>query len=326
MAYKLQSEEPISEGVRRIAREQLEKAIAQLNGETEDGPDEAVHDVRKRLKKLRALLRLVRDEVGSKTYKQENACFRDAGRQLSDVRDAQVRIETLDKLVKHFSDTIAPTAFQSVREILEKRYELIQQEARQDNSAQITVVPILQAALDRVETWPITHNNWSALEGGLKWVYQCGSQNFLMACDRPTAEHLHEWRKRVKDLWYHLCILKPIWPDFLSELSDQLKVLADDLGDDHDLAVLGQFMTENPELFAAQEQLNILSTLIQQRQQQLQTHARFLGQRIYAEKPKAFVKRMEAYWQTWQAEVQQRQALYSIPSQLMNHLPAIEAL
>lgn len=35
---------------------------------------------------------------------------------------------------------------------------------------------------------------------------------------KPSVENLHEWRKRVKDLWYQVRLLTPLWPGMLKEI------------------------------------------------------------------------------------------------------------
>jgi hypothetical protein len=71
----------------------------------------AVHEARKDLKKLRAVLRLVRDDLGDAVYRSENVRFRDAGRMLSGARDAHVRVETLAALRERFDDASRLTAW-----------------------------------------------------------------------------------------------------------------------------------------------------------------------------------------------------------------------
>jgi hypothetical protein len=40
----------------------------------------------------------VREDLGDEAYREENVSFRDAGRLLSELRDVQVLVETVDKL------------------------------------------------------------------------------------------------------------------------------------------------------------------------------------------------------------------------------------
>src|SRR5919205_78895 len=90
--------ELLCDGIRRIARGRIDHAIDELRGRTDSTPVQAVHEARKDMKKLRALLRLVRGELGGKTFARENACFRDATRELAGARDSDVMLETLAQL------------------------------------------------------------------------------------------------------------------------------------------------------------------------------------------------------------------------------------
>jgi hypothetical protein len=54
--YRLQADEKLSQGVKRIAFEQIDEALAHLQSSGND-LDKAVHESRKNLKKLRGLLR-----------------------------------------------------------------------------------------------------------------------------------------------------------------------------------------------------------------------------------------------------------------------------
>src|SRR4051794_31867359 len=103
--------EPGAADVGRILRKQVGKALEALNT---DGPlaDEVVHDARKRLKKARALLRLLREALGPRIYRRENACLRDAGRPLTEVRDAKVLVDTFDELAEHCDYQVAEQIWQ----------------------------------------------------------------------------------------------------------------------------------------------------------------------------------------------------------------------
>lgn len=306
MAYHLQPQESVSAGIKRITYEQIDKAIDRLTTESDHDRGEAIHDARKSFKQLRAVVRLVRDEIGKSAYHRENACFRDAGRLLSEARDAQVRIETLDALTQHFADSVTPEAFSNIRRVLQEYRDSADETLMNDDDAICSAVDLIKTARDRVADWKIKSNQWPALEGGLKRVYKRGYLAYQTVQDQPTVENLHEWRKRVKYLWYHLKIICPIWPDMLGELSDQLHHLANYLGDDHDLAILRQFITAHSEqLKDFEDEVSVLVALIDRRRVQLQSDANLLGQRVYAEKASSFVKRLQAYWQAWRLELKQ---------------------
>jgi CHAD domain-containing protein len=74
MGYFFQGQETLSDGVKRIAREQFDKIVQHIKS-AKKNRDEAIHDIRVMLKKLRSLLRLVQvkhDDV----LTQEKICYR----------------------------------------------------------------------------------------------------------------------------------------------------------------------------------------------------------------------------------------------------------
>lgn len=305
MPYQLQDPTRVAEEIRRIAHEQIDKILKQLMDTDASNQDQAIHNARKSLKKLRALLRLVRPQIGSKQYHQENGCFREAGHSLSAMRDAQVRLETLDTLTAHFSEQLEDDSFAAIQAVLTADYQAAEQQILQEGDAIVNAVARVKAAEERVQDWQLDASNWLMVSKGLTKVYQQGSQRFAKATKQPSVERLHDWRKRAKDLWYHLRLLKPIWPDLMQELTHQLKLLSNYLGDDHDLAVLRQTLLAAPERFAGDSEVEMLVALIDRRRSELQTAAQRLGERLYAEDPSDFVDRIETYWQVWQTEVAQ---------------------
>jgi hypothetical protein len=72
--------------------------------------------------------------------------------------------------------------------------------------------------------------------------------------------------------------------------------LSDYLGEAHDAAVLAAYIQENKGDFADEPELVSLLTRLSERQQALEVTAQSLGRRLYAERPKAFVERLSAYW------------------------------
>src|SRR5262245_38259437 len=119
MSYRLKSGEELAPGFKRIAREQMDDALAHLTGHRPgEDLDEAVHESRKCFKKVRGLLRLLRQEIGETVYQRENVCFRDAGRLLADMRDSAVMIHTLDKVLEKSPDAASAAAFGALHETL----------------------------------------------------------------------------------------------------------------------------------------------------------------------------------------------------------------
>ena len=114
MGYRFLEGETVPDGVRRIALEQIDKALELTTAGSKAGEnlDKAIHDTRVSCKKLRGLLRLVRFELDDETFKRENLFYRDANRSLSSVRDTAAMVETLDKLIERFADQLAKNAIE----------------------------------------------------------------------------------------------------------------------------------------------------------------------------------------------------------------------
>jgi CHAD domain-containing protein len=252
--------------------------------------------VRKALKKLRALVRLVRSELGDATFSRENQCFRELGQSLSSVRDRAASLESFDKLLQRQPDA---GAFGDIREHLSTRTNLELHGVPPPPLSSIQEA--LRAGLLRVSGWPIERPTWNALEWGFRKGYRDGQVAHDLAIHEPSAEHFHDWRKRVKDHLYHLRLLANIWPLPLKARRGELDDLADLLGDEHDLVELRRVLVEDlPGI--TPEVSSTLLTNIEKAAGDLRARAHFLGLRVYAERPSALVRRMRTYYDVWRAE------------------------
>jgi CHAD domain-containing protein len=276
--------------VRRIGREQVERGL----GELQD-PDRhaAVHQIRKRGKKVRALLRLVRPNA-PELYEHENAAFRDATRRVAADRDAAVTLETYDALVGRFVDAAGSRGLTPVREALLERRDAVLGE---DLTGRLEAIRVdLEAALERIETWEIEGEGFDVVAGGLAKTYGRASERMEAAYDERTSEAFHEWRKRVKYHRYHVQLLQDVWPAVMKARRSQLHELTDLLGDDHDLAVLRQDLLAETERYGGEDAVATVCALLDRRRAELQADAQLLGQRCFAEPTGRFVDRIDAYW------------------------------
>jgi len=284
MSFRIDPGAPLDAEIRRIAEEQIGKAVAELSA-PKPGEDrhEAVHDVRKRMKKLRALFRLVRggDEA---FFKAENARYRDTARTLSAARDRTALIEALDSLREHvpagLSAEAVDAAFTPLRQELEaRRREALAAEGDLDGliTATIEALHASQAALE-------------ALAFRRRKSVEIASTGFARTQDEALtalkraeksgdAEDLHELRKHVKYLGFHLALLAPLWPEAFAPMRDAAGKIGDDLGRDHDFAVL------RSEIDA--EKHALVLALMDRRQAELQREGLAASRRLLAEKPAA---------------------------------------
>lgn len=297
--YRLKRKEGAADGVRRIALGRAEKALEELGEAGQGGSAAAVHGARKDLKKLRAVLRLVRGSLDEETFATENRRYRDAGRLLGASRDAEVKLQTLAALEERFGADFSVAAAGSWRRELERDRERLADSSRGQMARRIEQASAaVGEGRARIPRWSPRQDSWKLIGPGLKRSYRLGRRAMRRTLDDPSAENVHEWRKRAKDAWYQLRLLRRAWPGPLGEMADQAHDLTDLLGDHHDLAVLAEDLGGRREV----ERREAFETLIERRQEELVGEALELGRRFYAEKPKALGRRLEACWEAWRGE------------------------
>ncbi len=158
-----------------------------------------------------------------------------------------------------------------------------------------------------IDGWELP-DRFATFAGGLEATYRRGRRGFRRAQKKATNERMHEWRKRVKYLWYQLRLLEPTAPSVLSPLVANLGDLADALGDDHDLAVLVDSLETEGDLFGGPDEVRPAIDLARRRQADLRHRAFSLGARVYAEEPEAFCTRIGAYWEIDRRQGAERRA------------------
>jgi CHAD domain-containing protein len=307
-AFRLDGEEHVPDGMRRVARGQLENGLADLDGQPSRKLDEAVHESRKRLKRLRASLRLGRGALGERTYKWENKTFRDAGRKLAGPRDAAALVKTLDDLTERFGDELGPEAMAPLRRQLKHDHDAEVKTLSENEGAIQKVRDELESAHTRTAAWTFDKKGFGALRPGLKKIYGRGRKRMRAAAGDPSTERLHEWRKRTKDLWHAEQLLRAADPKGMKKLAKRTHDLSDLLGDDHDLAVLEAYVRERPTALPDPEDRAALLAVVGRRRKTLQRKAFALGHRLYKRPPKRFVKRIERDWRKRTAGSPQRVA------------------
>jgi CHAD domain-containing protein len=294
--YRLHEDETVPDGIRRIARGQLDDASDQLGKASGRQIGYAVHETRKSLKRLRALVRVVRAALGDDTYRRENAEFREAGRLLSRSRDSKVLIETLFGLTERSSEELPVEATAELRARLEDEHEQAFDALKEDRTVVDSVLAKLKCARGRTAGWTFESDGFESLAPGLERVYRRARNRMQTAAAEPTTENLHEWRKRVKDFWHASQIVRPASPKRLKRLGKRAHQLSDLLGDDHDLALLRDYVEAHPLCFEDEETCLALQALIDRRRHALQQQSFKLGMNVFKQRPKRFADTLERGW------------------------------
>jgi CHAD domain-containing protein len=297
MPYKLMPQTKVPENVIRIVNEQIDRAIAELTDKNLE-PLTGVYQTRKRIKKIRALIRLVRKEMGE-IYNYENLLLRDVGRKLADIRDAQATVETFDKLGQRYPARFVYGAYKRARMGLEKRRQLITDNKTYLDKLINEVVGNLQSIRKRLKSWPLTTDHFSAIDVGYRKTYRRGRWLFNQALQAASPENLHELRKAVKYHWYHGRLLGKIDSKWMLKYNAAVKKMADLLGEHHDMASLHSMLLKHPERYGTYHEIRELLMLIDKRQNELWEQTKPLGNLIFLEKPRIIEKRMLEKWVNW---------------------------
>ncbi len=293
MAFRLHRNLPLTEDARGLAGGELRAAIDRL-GDESGAVDPRVHSARKSIKRVRALLRLVRVALPPRRFREHNAALRDAARGLSAARDAAVAVAALAALVPE-PDALL-TAVRN--DLVARRGDAHADPTTLTAPTTLADPTILGAAAEALRAArprlleDLDDLRWSTLEAGLEDSYGGGRTAMRAAFASPDDEAFHEWRKRAKDLWYQCQLLQGACPEQLGALETMLAELGDGLGEDHDLSVLQAAASPSPALHQR----------ISLRHQELRSALWLTGQRVYAERPRAFIRRVRTYYRVWRGD------------------------
>jgi len=287
--------EPLGEALRRMALGQLDLAIELLSGSGNLPDAKAIHETRKALKRLRALVGLLREELGEPRFKREHAILRNAARRLASARDAEVMVETLDALLQRHPRKLARR-----RPLIELRKRLVAERAAaaqrtlDDQATREEVLRELRGLRERARCWDLSDRPGIAIvEHDLRRVYRQGRERERrLTRGKGGAHAMHAWRKRVKDLRYAAEILH------LRPLARRADRLGEVLGEEHDLVVLAGLLPPPGRAplqgKRGKRARKALLKRIARRRRRLRKRALREGERLYRRRPKKFLRRVRS--------------------------------
>jgi CHAD domain-containing protein len=295
MSYGLRHGQTPGDNLRRICCKQIEAAIAIASGESKTH-DTPVHETRKHLKKTRAALRLVRKEIGRGLFREQDHRLRDVARLISEIRDAEVRLQTVRQL-QGISHRHGRATYGRLEVILTLELENFMAAFAE---WQTQAVPMLEQARSIIDDWALGQFKCKQLRRAVQASYKRGRKALAAATANPTAENFHALRTKAKVLWYQLRILRPVNPVVLKALSDDLRSLGDLLGRAHDLSFLGARLRQEDEKAEWQREGHKLLAVIEISQADLQRGAAELAEHFFAERPRDFGDRIATWLEDWE--------------------------
>jgi len=295
--FSISNTESVSINIYRILLEQFRNIL----WHSEKGQEEvhtSIHETRKSIKRIRAVLRMIRDEIGYSSYYRENTFYRDLSRELSEIRNFEVLSESINTLQKDLSNTIPREVFVLLEEELVRQRNMVR--GGQAGLSQLLkeIAGKIEVARDRIYDLPIRHNDFRVFEGGLFRMYRQGKRYLHDARQNPSPKQLHDLRKRMKYFWYQVEILQPIFPGPMRAYSRTLETISEKLGIYHDLQVLQEFLSK-PNIIPDHKISETLQEACLNRKSILLHNIWPMADIAYSEKPVALVNRLASYWKVY---------------------------
>ena len=290
----LHAGESAKAGLCRVADGSIREALERISQPSGD-PAGDVHFIRTTTKRLRAILRLFRPVISPRLFNRENARLKGIARRLAPARESVVARQTLDELLQR-------AAKPRRNALAEVSQHLEQLAPTPSNTARTKAIREAARDLARArlsfQRLRITSDEWHAFGPGLHRSYQRARSRMKIAFADESDEAFHQWRTRVKALYYQLQTLKSVWPKRLGKTVASLRKLEHKLGADHDLSVLKSILKNIPEKLGedhARERVNVCA---HKESRRLRRASRTLGETIFADKSRCFIRKFRKHWNT----------------------------
>ena len=286
----LHADEPLLAGLLRVAKSLIQHAVGCIEHPNNDRAED-VHAVRTSIKRLRAILRLVRPAIGRTFFERENAHLRKAARRLAFTRDTDVARQTLVEL----SDEIGRDMLTTTVSGFEKQAT---PPADIDNTMSDVALDLEQIGRS-IARLRLPGDDWQVIEPGLLAVYRQGRKRMNSAFAAGDDEAFHQWRIFVKHLYYELEFLESVSPKRLGKMIARLKKLQDMIGADHDVAVLKSLLQKTPDRFGGAEIVARVVACLAAKSRKLRRASKPLGTAIFCKKPRCFARKLSRRWNDW---------------------------
>ena len=296
MSYKFKVSESFAEGLGRIASEQTDRVRACL--QPDQDVHKGVHEARKSLKRLRALLALYQAGLEEEDYRHLDHSFRDIARGLSVTREIQGMLDSLQHLETRFGRKARTRVLLGLRCQLEaSRSQISSQGPAAAVLSKADIVQALDDASKQIAAIQVGQDDFEAIRPGLDKTYRAARRGHKQAFDGGSGESFHEWRKSLQRHWRHMQLLTAAWPHELRARAQLLRDITETVGRDHDLTVLDHYLGESGRTLGTAIQVRACQALCRQHQVELRAAVRSDGGKLFAEGASAFSKRVGRYWQ-----------------------------
>lgn len=297
-SFKIRRQQPITGNVMELMYHQMDYII-HLIQPVEEIDHEAVHEVRKSCKRVRAVLRLIRDDIGYSAYYRENRRFRDMSRLLSETRDYEALCHSLDYLRSREVDDKISRVYSELSAALVHSRDVALNALKKDKKVFQQIEKEIGEARKKINLFSFPSENFEVILPGLVRTHKKWKQHFAVCLGEAHEEMIHNLRKKSKYLMYHMQILRPVFPEIIKGYAGTLNKVSGKLGDHRDLYLLRQ---QVPRLldnkYPGSVTDHIDSAIEKEMNDKLETAVR-AGRYLYLEKTGRLMDRIHNYWKIY---------------------------
>jgi CHAD domain-containing protein len=257
-----------------------------------------VHETRRTTKRIRAALRMIRDEIGYSNYYRENTFYREMARRISALRDHHVLLNTISGLNEEhpaeFPDNEVKAIINSLGRAVEVDIEIFSSQS----GGFERILEELDLAAGRVDQYCRLRDGFVSVRKGIRRIYGRGYKYLKILQQSYHEEQFHEYRKNTKYLLYQMELIRPVYPKMIKAYAGAIDLYEEMLGNTRDYERLEKYILAMPRgRGSSVHRLKLLEAIHLRRQAMLKSIFANAN-RIYAEKPGEFTRRIGQYWDT----------------------------
>ena len=295
--YRIYRQEAFADTYRRVIGELIRNALNICQGSVEE-PDMAAHEIRKGTKRIRAVFRLFRQATGESTCQRSVEHFSTISGLLAEIRLSKVHVDTLYAMSKDKRLTLDPLLIERLIRKFRQRHKRLLLVTLERKQVFQQVSNLLTSELNHLETIPVSSCEFGLLANNIRKTYRKGRADLGIMLNQYSPENLHNLRKSVKCLWNQMILIRPVWPSAMGMMINNLDLLAERLGNEHDLDELDLFLSRDLQNKKVPVPFHLTEYIIQKRKHLLKNIIP-IAIRLFSERPGAFAGRLNTYYRVW---------------------------
>ena len=200
--------------------------------------EKVIHDVRVLMKKSRASIKLLNNQMDVESFNKEYFIFREVGRIMRTWRENSVHRKLLKDLKKRFPELFSRLMDNEKINILSGIPQILNETSPEMKKDLVKIIGILHKSIFRIRFHAMKNLDQKLIRGELERTFENVSACFIKARNYTRNINLHRFRKKTKDFLYQLSFFRSLDPKAVKSLEKRIEALAQNLGKYNDYAVL----------------------------------------------------------------------------------------